>query len=142
MTCISTTNGMWVAVWALAALGTVYGRDMLYSGPMYHSMKKKKSEIRLKFDNCAGGLKTSDSRALREFIIAGADQVFHPAEAKIVGCEIVVSSREVPRPVAVRYGWSDIPNCNLVIVRDCPASPFCTDKWKWVTEGRLIPSSK
>ena len=124
---------------ALAAFGTVYGRDIVYSGPMYRSMQREGSAIRLKFDHRAGGMETKDNAPLREFTIAGEDQVFHPAEAKFSGRDILVSSKEVPNPVAVRYGWSDIPKCNFVNDAGLPASPFRTDNWNWVTGGRLTP---
>ncbi len=124
---------------ALAAFGTVYGRDIVYSGPMYRSMQKEGNAIRLKFDHRAGGMETKDGAPLREFIIAGKDRVFHTAEAKFSGRDILVSSKEVPDPVAVRYGWSDIPKCNLANDAGLPASPFRTDNWPLTTEGRLAP---
>ena len=84
-------------------------------------------------------METKDKAPLREFTIAGEDQVFHLAEAVFYGHDIIVSSKDVPNPVAVRYGWSDIPKCNLVNKAGLPASPFRTDNWKWITEGRLTP---
>lgn len=124
---------------AIAAFGTVYGRHIVYSGPMYQSMERQGNSIRLKFDHRGGGMEAKDNTPLREFTIAGADRVFHPAEAKFSGRDILVSSKDVPEPIAVRYGWSDIPKCNLANDSGLLASPFRTDDWKWTTEGKLAP---
>jgi len=42
---------------------------------------------------------------------------------------VIVSSREVPDPVAVRYAWANSPQCNLFNKDGLPASPFRTDDW-------------
>ena len=47
-----------------------------------------------------------------------------------VKAKVIVSSAEVPKPVAVRYAWQDWPECNLVNAAGLPASPFRTDEWK------------
>ena len=74
---------------------------------------------------------------MRGFAIAGADQKFVWAKATIVGNKIVVSSDQVPIPVAVRYAWADNPDCNLYNKEGLPASPFRTDDWPGVTFGVL-----
>ncbi len=127
---------------ALAALGTVYGQNIVYSGPLYRSMKRRGDKIRLYFDHTGGGLETRNSQQLSGFTIAGEDRVFHPAEARIAGRDVVVSSPEVPKPVAVRYGWSDIPQCNLYNNAGLPASPFRTDSWPGTTNGVVIPDPR
>ncbi|HRO26746.1 MAG TPA: 9-O-acetylesterase, partial [Luteimonas sp.] len=68
--------------------------------------------------------------ALRGFDLAGADRLFHPAEAAIEGDRIVVRSRAVPSPVAVRYAWKDAPvEANLGNAAGLPAPPFRSDDW-------------
>ena len=62
--------------------------------------------------------------ALRGFEVAGADGVFHPATARIVGETVEVSSPAVAAPVSVRYGWANVPDCNLFNAAGLPASPF------------------
>jgi sialate O-acetylesterase len=64
---------------------------------------------------------------LKGFTIAGADKVFRPAQAKIVGDTVVVNSAEVLQPVAVRYGWANVPEGNLFNHVGLPATPFRTD---------------
>jgi len=117
--------GKRLALWALA--GT-YGRKIVHSGPLYRQMTTEGDRIRLWFDHTGAGLKAWDG-ALRGFLIAGPDHVFHPAEAAIDGATVVVSSRLVEEPKAVRYAWDDDPPNNLRNSADLPASPFRTDDW-------------
>jgi len=70
---------------------------------------------------------------LKGFSIAGPDKKFHWAEAVIDGDQVVVSSPDVPFPIAVRYAWADNPVCNLFNEAGLPASPFRTDDWAGVT---------
>ncbi len=82
----------------------------------------------LTFDH-AEGLRPA-SGSLTGFAIAGEDQKFHWAEARIVDGNVVVASKEVPDPAAVRYGWASNPKCNLTNGAGLPASPFRTDDWE------------
>ena len=61
------------------------------------------------------------------FTIAGPDKVFHPARAVIEGETVAVSADEVSQPVAVRYGWANVPEGDLFNAAGLPASPFRTD---------------
>ena len=82
-----------LALWALAK---DYGKkDLVYSGPLYKSMKVEGNKIRLSFAHVGGGLKSRDGKPLTEFEIAGADGKFVPAEAAIDGNTVVVSAKEV-----------------------------------------------
>ena len=67
---------------------------------------------------------------MKGFQIAGADQQWKPASARIDGDKVVISAPDVLSPVAVRYAWLDNPDCNLYNGADLPASPFRTDNWK------------
>ncbi len=126
--------GLRLGLWAM---GTVYGKkDLVYSGPIYKSMKVDGDKIRLEFDHTGGGLASSDSEPLKDFTIAGEDQKFEPATATIDGKTIVVQSDKVKKPVAVRFGWYDTATPNLINKEGLPASPFRTDKWKGVTEPK------
>jgi len=124
--------GRRLALWALAK---VYGKNLVYSGPIYKSMAVENGKIRLSFDHVGGGLKTRDGKKPSDFTIAGADQKFLPAEAAIDGDWIVAHSAAVAQPVAVRYAWRDSAEPNLCNQEGLPASPFRTDQWKGVTEG-------
>lgn len=119
--------GRRLALWALAR---VYGRDIVYSGPLYRSMKIEGNRIRLLFDFVGGGLLAKGGDALKTFVIAGEDRVFVPAQARIEGDSVMVWNDGVAHPLAVRYAWACNPEgCNLYNQEGLPASPFRTDDW-------------
>jgi hypothetical protein len=114
---------------ALWALGTVYGEKVpAISGPLPAGHKIRGSEVVLSFKHTNGGL-VAKGGALKGFVIAGEDKQWKPAIARIEGDKVIVSSVDVPKPVAARYAWSDNPDCNLFNGAGLPASPFRTDNW-------------
>ena len=117
-----------LALWALAK---DYGKDITYSGPLYQSNEIKGDAIRVTFAQSGMGLKSRDGCELKRFEIAGADQKWHWAEAKIDGKDrVMVRSTEVKQPVAVRYAWAANPEgANLVNSEGLPTSVFRTDDW-------------
>ena len=121
-----------LARWALAK---DYGKTgIIVSGPLFKSAKIGEKSARIEFDH-AKGLKSRDGGPLKRFEIAGADQKWHWADAVIQGEAVVVSSKEVPKPAAVRYAWASNPEgANLVNGEGLPASLFRTDDWKLSTE--------
>lgn len=121
---------------ALIALAKTYGVKLPYSGPLFQSQKINGNTINLSFKFTDGGLKAGNGGFLTGFSIAGADQKFHWAKATIKGNQVVVSSTEVPNPVAVRYAWARNPVCNLYNGAGLPASPFRTDDWQDSTFGK------
>lgn len=120
---------------AKVAEAQVYGKQKPYSGPMYKSMQIDNDKIRIVFDHTHGGLKKKGKK-LTGFAIAGADKKFVWADAKIEGNSVVLSSREVIKPVAARYAWADNPICNLYNGAHLPASPFRTDTWPGITANK------
>ncbi len=120
---------------ALNALAKTYGRKLVYSGPMYRAMEPEYGTIILVFDHVDGGLMAKDGD-LKGFTIAGEDRKFVPAEGKIVGRNVVVSSPDVKKPAAVRYSWAINPDGNLYNKAGLPASPFRTDDWPGVTADK------
>lgn len=121
---------------SLVARHVAYGENIASSGPLYQSHKIEGGAIRLTFAHVDGGLKVRGGDKLTGFAIAGADHKFHWADARIEGNDIVVSSADVPMPLAVRYAWADNPDCNLYNGAGLPASPFRTDAWEGLTVGR------
>jgi sialate O-acetylesterase len=65
------------------------------------------------------------------FELARADCVSKPAQAVIDkdNATILVTSAEVPEPVAVRYAWRDAPTASLYNREGLPAVPFRSDDW-------------
>lgn len=125
---------------ALCALAKEYGRtDLAYSGPQYQYMTIESDRIRLHFAHANDGLITKDG-PLQRFEIAGNNKQFVWADAAIDGSTVVVSSKGIPKPVAVRYAWSDNPEgCNLYNAQGLPASPFRTDRWPGITAHKTKP---
>ncbi|NIG56454.1 sialate O-acetylesterase [Chitinophaga sp. Cy-1792] len=111
---------------ALAARAMVYREKLEYSGPVYESAIFKGSQAILSFSHTGKGL-VAKNGPLTGFTIAGEDKVFVPAKATISGNKLVVTAEGVKRPVAVRFGWTDIPHDNFYNSADLPASPFRTD---------------
>ena len=115
-----------LALWALAKN---YGFEgVSYSGPIYKSMSVEENKAILRFDYAPLGVCTM-GKELKDFIIAGQDQVFYEAEAKINKGRLEVWSDKVEKPVAVRYGWKGWVGGSLFNTAGLPASSFRTDDW-------------
>ena len=131
--------GKRLAQWALHQ--TYKMKNLIPSGPLYKSMKIQGNAIHLSFNHVGSGLMVGQKTGLaptkevkdgklKHFAIAGQDKKWHWAEAVIKGDAVVVSSKEVTNPVAVRYGYSMNPeSANLYNKEGLPASPFRTDRW-------------
>ncbi len=116
---------------AYLALKEAYGKDIVACGPRYLSQKIEGSKIALEFDSIGSGMMAAKSSKLDAFAIAGADKKWHWADAEIAGNKVIVSSKDVPSPLAVRYAWAMNPSQrNLLYNKEgLPASPFRTDDW-------------
>lgn len=121
--------GQRLALWALAK---DYGKQVAYSGPLYQSMKREGNKVKIYFSFASDGLETG-KEGLTRFAIAGNDQQFVPAEARIEGNTVVVWNDGVKTPVAVRFGWANFPHPGLYNKAGLPASPFRTDNWPGAT---------
>ncbi len=126
---------------ALIALAKTYGQDVVYSGPRYASYEVDNDKIVISFTHTDGGL-AARNQALNSFTIAGADHRFHRAQARIEGDKVVVWSRQVKMPVAVRYAWQDNPDADLYNGAGLPAAPFRTDDWQLLSYGKLRGNSE
>lgn len=113
----------------LGARKLVFGEKIVASGPLYKDMKVEGDKIILTFTETGGGL-TSNGKPLKHFAIAGEDKKFVWANAVIKGNKVIVSHKDVPNPVAVRYAWANNPeDANLRNKEGLLASPFRTDNW-------------
>lgn len=113
---------------ALLALRDVYGREVVSAGPTFAALEPLAGALRIRFTGTDGGL-VARGEKLGEFAIAGADRVWCWAAARIEGDTVVVSSPEVPQPVAVRYAWQANPLATLFNGAGLPAAPFRSDNW-------------
>ncbi len=135
-----------LALWA----EKLENKKVVHSGPLFKKAVIKGNKIKVYFSEVHSGLETrrvamsskrnvwakDDADAyvvpadkLAGFIVCGADKKFFPAQAKIVGDHVEVFSKDVPKPIAVRYGWSTFPLCNLYNKDGLPASPFRSDNF-------------
>ena len=71
------------------------------------------------------------ARDIIGFELAGEDRQFHLATAQVDwdGGTILVRCPEVPRPIAVRYGWRNWMGANLQKSNGIPVPPFRSDDW-------------
>ena len=142
---------------AVIALAKTYGKKIAWSGPAFQDMTIEGNKARLRFTHTEGGLvaqpvpatcvidhKTGTTAPvirhrpeseLEGFALCGADKRWVWADARIDGNTVVVSSDEVPQPIAVRYGWSDNPTMNLTNAAGLPAAPFKTDDFPWISQS-------
>jgi len=115
---------------ALGAQKVAYGDEtVVYSGPIYQSMKIEGNKIILTFKHIGSGLVGQGGSELKHFAIAGADKKFVWAKAKIEDDKVIVWNDDITDPVAVRYAWADNPEgANLYNKEGLPASSFRTDE--------------
>jgi sialate O-acetylesterase len=118
--------GKRLANWALAETYNING--LVYKHPLYQSMNLEKSKVRISFENVSKGLKSS-GKEITCFEIAGDDKVFKPATVRIDGNTVLVWSKELKTPVAVRFSWSNDAIGNLFSQEGLPVAPFRTDDW-------------
>ena len=116
-----------LARWALAK--TYHEKKIVYSGPVYRSMKVKKNIIILSFDEAGKRLVLKGNPDSSGFQIAGEDRQFRNAVVVVKGATLVVSSPGIEHPAAVRYAFSNTPEATLFNDAGLPASSFRTDSW-------------
>ncbi len=142
---------------ARIALANTYHETIPFSGPVYGSSKIENDKVRVSFKFADGGLVAkplgevgapyyldnpkkippaplSPNSQVQGFAICGDDHKWVWANASIEGNDVVVSSPEVPHPVAIRYAWDSYPVCNLFNGAGLPASPFRTDDFPLTTQ--------
>jgi sialate O-acetylesterase len=134
---------------AAIALAKTYGRQVPYQGPVFESAQFADGKAVLSFSDTAGGLsaksvpekhalskipakyaplvRNSPNSELEGFELAGADGIWHWADARIEGSQVVVTAADVSSPRAVRYAWADNPTGNLWGKNGFPAGPFRTE---------------
>ncbi|WP_157947704.1 sialate O-acetylesterase [Abditibacterium utsteinense] len=110
-----------------------------FNGPHLNCFKIQGGQVALRFAGVGEQLITQEvvrgkdrvlAQTVSGFEVCGADGKFVAAEASIVReNRVLVSSSQVPEPIAVRYGWAGFPECNLFSSDGWPASPFRTDSF-------------
>ena len=119
----------------IAAQRVAYdNQQIVFSGPIYESMKIVGNTIELTFNTLGSLLKFKSTGTPvgthTNFAIAGSNKTFAWAQARIEGNKVIVWNDTIPNPVAVRYAWGQNPaGEKLFNTEDFPASPFRTDNW-------------
>jgi sialate O-acetylesterase len=113
---------------ALIAEAKLFGFKIEYSGPEFASVLPDGDTLRVHFTHLGTRLVVHGD-AVKSLEVAGTDRVFHKANGVILDKELLVSSPDVPWPVAVRYAWTNSPEANLYNSVGLPAVPFRTDNW-------------
>ena len=111
------------------ALADNYSKNyILGKTPEYKSMRVQNSQAIIEFNNVPTTL-TAKNKFIADLYIAGADQIFYPAEGKIKGGKLIVWNKLVKEPVAVRYAFSNAAVGNLFTKEGLPMASFRTDDW-------------
>ncbi|MCH9653286.1 MAG: 9-O-acetylesterase [Planctomycetes bacterium] len=114
---------------ALIALAKTYGKkELVYSGPVFKSLKKEGAKLRVTFDHVGSGLVSRDGKPLNWFEIIGKETDFVPAQAVIDGDSVILSSPKVKEAVAMRFAWHKLAEPNLANKEGLPAAPFRAGK--------------
>ena len=116
---------------AAFALRDLYGQGGVdVVAPTYESYKVDGNSIIVTLKDVGPGLAPGYGKWVKGFEIAGADKVFHPANAYVHSYrEVKVSSDKVKEPVAVRYAFRNFIPCDFMSVLGLPVVPFRTDNW-------------
>lgn len=113
------------------ALNKTYGNTVFpIVYPRYKSHRFQDGAAWVALDSSNDGI--CRNYDIEGFEVAGPDRVFHPADSVSFHWqtnEMVVSSKDVPNPVAVRYGWGDFIPGNVHSGNYLPLVPFRTDDW-------------
>lgn len=111
------------------ALAEVYGKSgRKYKSPTFRQAEFRKSQVYVSFDNAEGGIVCKDD-AIRGLEMCDASMKFVPAQGIIddKSNRLVVWSKQVARPTAVRYCFSDGAIGNLFDTAGLPVAPFRSD---------------
>jgi sialate O-acetylesterase len=121
------------------ALTMVYQQPGFAESPLFSSADFSGGSVIVSFKNAGNGLMAKDKYGyIKGFELAGADHRFYYAQATIIdGNKIKVWCSQVSQPASVRYAWTDAPmDANLYNTEGFPVSPFRSDDWKGITEGK------
>lgn len=117
---------------AYMVLGKTYGMDFLdFKSPQYKNIEIINDSVIVNFDSPMGVTFNENERT--GFEISGKDKVFYNAEVHFdvhYDKSIVLTSDNVPQPVAVRYGWRNYFKATLFGSNGLPVSSFRTDDWE------------
>lgn len=106
------------------ALARVYGKVATFNSPQFRAATVEGNAMRVFFNFAEKGFKISVGDSPELFEIAGANDVYYPAKARIEGTTVLVWADEVLVPVKVRYFWKNYAEPNLFSTDNYPVTPF------------------
>ncbi len=112
----------------LALSGTYNKKGIISSGATFKSMAIEGDKLRVRFTSTGGKLSSRDGKKLNWFEIVGLGGEFKPAEAVIDGDSILLSSKEIENPRAMRFAWHGHAEPNLINAAGLPTSAFRAGK--------------
>lgn len=124
---------------ALQAFYHVYGLcdEQEAFGPMYEKSWVEQEAMVISFAHCNEGM--IEQGEVKGFELAGADQIYYPAEYEIRGNQIVLRCEQVSSPKYARYCWTNYQEIALYGKNGIPVAPFRTSRLdgSGVTGSRL-----
>ena len=114
------------------ALSETYGiKGITYKNPVFKNISIQDSALLVSFENAPLGL-TAFGKEIDNVELAGVNKVFYPAKATITNKQLKIVSSQVPKPVAVRYGFCNFPQGKGFIynVAGLPVPSFRSDDWE------------
>lgn len=100
-------------------------RNTIAEGPLFKTIEIQKNTIFITFDN-AEGLHFKNKKSIL-FEVAGTNNVFYPADAKIKKNKIEVISKAVKEPKKVRFAWKNTAQSDVFNSANLPASAFISE---------------
>lgn len=101
-----------------------------YKSPIFRDFEIRGTSVHVNFDYLSNGLYVKGD-TISDLYIAGQDKIFVPAQGMIKGNTLVVTSKQISKPVAVRFGFSETAMPNLFNKNGLPVGPFRTDDWSF-----------
>ena len=120
----------------LRALQSVYGQTLNFDIELPELKTVEyldDGRVKLTLTHVWSNLQSISARDIVGFELAGEDKEFHLAEAEVDwdGQTVFVKCADVPKPVAVRYGFRNWMGANMQTSMGFPVPPFRTDDWAY-----------
>ncbi|WP_282040926.1 sialate O-acetylesterase [Winogradskyella flava] len=106
-------------------------KDLKYRSPEFRSMTVEKNKSVVLSFNFYDNDIFIENKNIKGFEVAGSDNIFYEARAMTGknNKKIILHSQNVAKPIAVRYGFEDCFENNLMTKSGWPVSVFRTDDW-------------
>lgn len=110
---------------SLQALEKVYRKSIKSDSPFIDRLLVEECNVVLTIKNAE--VLISGAEEIVGFQMAGVDNVFYPADAKINGTQIILRSNSVKVPVNIRYAFTNYQKVGIYNEIGLPLSPYRTD---------------